>query len=680
METGPLSYRTGSARTHPLSRGGAGAAARPSPDLEKKMYLRQQISSQDRRFGASNRALAPLGSHLFTLNELRCAPSVAPMRMSRLLGTTLREVPGGAETPGYQLLLRGAFVRQLGQGIFSYLPLGWRVMRKIERILREEMDAAGGVEMSMPMVHPGELWKRSGRFDSVAPEMARFTDRRDRSLVLAMTHEEVMASLAASEVQSWRQLPKLVYQIQLKFRDDPRPRAGLVRAREFTMKDAYTLDRDEAGLDEQYRALRNTYVRIFERCQLPVLAVAADVGMMGGSEAHEFIYFNPIGEDTIVICRSCGYAHNRQVARAAKPTPVAEDALPMVRVATPGANTIADLCAMLGVPPERTAKAVFVTTSDGRPVVAIVRGDTQLNDTKLANLVHAAELRPMTAEEIEDIGCVAGYASPIGVGPRAIVAVDEVAAQSPNLVAGANEEGWHLRNVNVGRDFQPDHISDLTAVEDGQECISCGGSLHTRRGVEVGNIFKLGTKYSSALGATYMSDNGTEQPIVMGSYGIGVGRLFACIAEEHRDDRGLVWPAAVAPFSVHICALNAEALAVADDLAISLEAAGIDSLVDDRGERAGVQFADAELIGCPLQVTISKRSLASGGVEVKCRGTTTRGTGQAGTGEAGTGEAGTGEAGTGEAEVVAAQDLVRRARSLLEKAQPPQPGLSKSDS
>jgi prolyl-tRNA synthetase len=549
------------------------------------------------------------------------------MKMSRLFGTTLREAPATAETPGYQLLLRAAFVRQLGQGIFSYLPLGWRVIRHIEQIMRQEMDAAGGIEMSMPVVHPGELWKRSGRFDTIGPEMARFSDRRDRSLVLAMTHEEVVASLAASEIQSWRQLPKLIYQIQLKFRDDPRPRAGLIRAREFTMKDAYTLDRDEAGLDEQYQRLYRAYEKIFERCHLPVIAVAADVGMMGGSGAHEFMYLSPFGEDTLVLCSSCGYAQNRQVARAAKPLVTPEDPLPLERVATPGTATIADLCELLGVPPGRTAKAVFMATDDGRLVLAVVRGDMQLNEAKLANVLGAAELRPMTPDEVPLTGCVAGYASPIGVSGRAVVVVDQVVAESPNLVAGANEEGWHLRNVNVGRDYQPDHVADLTAVEEGQSCEDCGAPLRTERGVEVGNIFKLGTRYSAALGATYLSEDGTERPIVMGSYGIGVGRLLACIAEEHRDDRGLCWPAAIAPFAVHICALGDDGLAAAADLAGSLGSAGVDVLVDDRGERAGVQFADAELIGCPVQLTVSKRSLASGGVEAKLR------SGRAGPGE-----------------------------------------------
>lgn len=541
------------------------------------------------------------------------------MKMSKLFGTTLRDAPLNAETPGYQLLLRGGFVRQLGQGIFSYLPLGWRVMAKIEQILRQEMDAAGGVEMSMPLVHPGELWKRSGRFDSVGPEMARFTDRRERSLVLAMTHEEVVASLAATEIQSWRQLPKLVYQIQLKFRDDPRPRAGLIRAREFTMKDAYTLDRDDAGLDIQYARVRQAYDRIFERCRLPVITVSADVGMMGGSEAHEFMYPNPVGEDTVVLCSSCGYAQNRQVARAAKPPPGSEVLLPLERVATPGASTIAKLCEDLGVPPERTAKVVFSATSDGRLVLAVVRGDMQLNETKLTNLLGGTELRPMTPEEIEAVGCTPGYASPIGVGDRAIVVVDEVVAEAANLVAGANQAGWHLRNVNVGRDYVPDQVADITAVDEGRACVGCGRPLRTQRAVEVGNIFKLGSGYSRSFGATYLAEDGTQRPIVMGSYGIGVGRLFACMAEEHRDEHGLVWPASVAPFAVHVCALGDEGLAGAAAVGGLLEAAGLDVLIDDRGERAGVQFADAELIGCPVQLTVSKRSLSAGGVEAKLR-------------------------------------------------------------
>ncbi|MHB1988117.1 MAG: proline--tRNA ligase [Acidimicrobiales bacterium] len=540
--------------------------------------------------------------------------------MSKLFGVTLREAPAGADTAGYRLLLRGGYIRQLGQGIFSYLPLAWRVMRRIEQIMREEMDSAGGVELSMPVVHPGELWKKSGRYDAIGPEMARFADRRERPLVLAMTHEEVVALLAASEIQSWRQLPKLVYHIQLKFRDDPRPRAGLIRAREFTMKDAYSLDRDEEGLVTQYERLHAAYVEIFERCELPVLAVSADVGIMGGSEAHEFMYLNPIGEDTIVCCESCGYAQNRQVARSAKPAVDSEAApLALARIETPGTTTIEKLTTLLGIDASRTAKVVFMATSDGRYVIAVVRGDMQLNETKLASAVGAAEMRPMTSEEITAIGCVPGYASPVGIGDSAVIVVDELVAESRNLVAGANEEGWHLLNTNVGRDYEPDSVVDLTAVEEGQPCVVCGSPLSTVRGVEVGNIFKLGTHFSEALGANYLAEDGTEKPIVMGSYGIGVGRLFACIAESHHDERGLAWPAAVAPFAAHLCALGDEGLAAAPAIEKELSSAGIDVLFDDRGERPGVQFTDAELLGCPVLLTVSKRSLGNGGVEAKMR-------------------------------------------------------------
>ena len=541
-----------------------------------------------------------------------------PMRMTQLLGSTLRAAPAGAESPGYQFLLRGAFVRQLGQGLFSFMPLGTRVKQRVEHVLRQEMDVVGGAELLLPLVHPAEIWKRSGRYDAIGPELVRFDDRRTRPHVLALTHEEVVATLAASEVQSWRQLPRFVYQIQLKFRDDPRPRGGLLRVREFTMKDGYTLDRDEAGLDEQYARIHGAYLEIFRRCGLPVIPVAADVGMMGGREAHEFMYLTPIGEDTVVLCDGCGYAQNRQVATAARPPVAEEDPLPIERVETPDADTIDRLTQVLGIPAERTAKALFMATSDGRMALAVVRGDMQLNETKLAGALGAAELRPMTPEEIEAIGAVAGYGSPVGIGTRAVVVVDELVARSPNLVAGANERGFHLANVNVGRDFSPDVVADIVAVEAGQPCAACGRPLRTERAVETGNIFKLGTRYAG-LGASYLGEDGEEKPIVMGSYGIGVDRLIACIAEEHHDERGLVWPASVAPFAVHVCALGDEGLEAAGAIAENLEGEGLDVLVDDRGERAGVQFADAELIGCPVQVTVSKRSLAAGGVEVKLR-------------------------------------------------------------
>ncbi len=551
------------------------------------------------------------------------------MRMSNLFGATLRAAPGKTEAEGHQMLLRAGFVRQLGQGIFSYLPLGWRSLKKIENVIRAEMDAAGGQELSMPVVHPGEIWKATGRYYSIGPEMARFKDRRGRDMVLAMTNEEVITDLCKSEVDSYRDLPRLVYHIQIKFRDDPRPRAGLIRVREFTMKDAYSLDVDEAGLDAQYRRQYQAYFNIFNRCGLPVIAVGSDVGMMGGNLAHEFMYLTPIGEDTLVLSDECGYAANRQVATFAKPQPPEEPLLTPERVETPGTDTIESLAGFLHVPASRTAKAMFMATERERedgslvvePIVAIIRGDHELNETKLANAVGATDLRPMTGEEIAEIGAVPGYGSAIGVSGATVV-VDDLVAASPNLVAGANEAGYHLLNSNYGRDYTAKVVADIVAARDGDPCIVCGSPLRTTRGVEAGNIFKLGTRYSAAVGATFLGAEGVQHPIVMGCYGIGIGRLLACAAEEHHDGRGLCLPITIAPAHVHICSLGAADSAagrVADRLYEELQASGIEVLYDDRGERPGVQFADADLIGIPLRVTVGEKALARGGVEVKRR-------------------------------------------------------------
>jgi prolyl-tRNA synthetase len=536
-----------------------------------------------------------------------------------LFGRTLREVPSGVEVVSHGLLLRAGFIRQLAAGIFSYLPLAKRSIGKIEDILRQEMDAAGGQEMSMPVVQPAEVWRRSGRYHTTGEELVRLRDRRSREMVLAMTHEEVVASLAASEVDSYQRLPRLVYQIQTKFRDDPRPRAGLIRAREFTMKDAYSMDRDEAGLDRQYRALYEAYFRIFDRCGLPTLAVGADVGIMGGSMSHEYMYLTPIGEDTILICDHCGYTANRQVARFRKQIPEAEEQKPIEKVATPGADTIGALARSLNVPESRTAKAIFqVATIDGseRFVLAVVRGDMELNETKLANAVGASELRPALQEEIRAVGAEPGYGSPLGV-EGAIVVADDAIPASPNLVAGANEEGFHFLNVNYGRDFEAQVVADIASAGDGSLCPECGGIMRAERGVEVGNIFKLGTRYSEALGASFLDSDGRQKPIVMGSYGIGVGRLLACIAEEHHDEDGLVWPISVAPYHVHIVA--AEAGEVADGLYERLVSAGVEVLYDDRREGLGAKFKDADLIGIPVRLTLTTRSLEKGGVEIKAR-------------------------------------------------------------
>jgi prolyl-tRNA synthetase len=535
----------------------------------------------------------------------------------------LRESPANIDALSHKLLLRAGFVRQLGQGLFSYLPLARRSLTKIENILRQEMNAIGGQEITMPVAHPAEIWRATGRWYSVGPEMARFKDRKGRDMVLAMTHEEVVTDLCKTEIRSYRQLPQLVYHIQTKFRDDPRPRAGLIRVREFTMKDSYSLDADEAGLDRQYQAHYQAYFNIFNRCDLPVIAVGSDVGMMGGSMAHEYMYLTPIGEDTLVLCRQCRYAANRQIASFAKPIAPPEDLKPIEKIATPGCMTIEALANLLTVPKRKTAKAVFMiaghedeTGEHEEFVCVLVRGDMEVNETKLANAAGANRLRPATDEEIRETGAIPGYASPIGLRGVKVI-VDDALSTSPNLVAGANDEGYHLLNANVVRDYEPTLIADIAAAGDGDACRQCGQALYTARGVEVGNIFKLGTRYSAAMGAMYLAADGSQKPIVMGSYGIGSGRLLACIAEEHHDDKGLMWPITVAPYEVHVISLGQAE--TADRLYEALRQAGIEVLYDDREESPGVKFNDADLIGIPIRITVSAKSLAKGGVEMKRR-------------------------------------------------------------
>ncbi|MBJ7609247.1 MAG: proline--tRNA ligase [Candidatus Dormibacteraeota bacterium] len=547
------------------------------------------------------------------------------LRLAHLFGQTLRTAPSDAESEGHQLLLRAGFVRPLAAGIFSLLPLGWRSLRRIESVVREEMDAIGGQEMAMPVVHPAEIWQRSGRWHSVGRELVRFQDRGGRDMVLAMTHEEIVTDLASREILSWRQLPMVVYQLQTKFRDEPRSRMGLIRVREFTMKDSYSFDRDVEGLQRAYDAHHAAYMRIFERCGLGnVVAVEGDMGMMGGLRAHELMYPTPIGEDTLVRCTACGDSANQQVARFAK---TAEDngaARDLERVATPGMATIKALATFLEVSPTQTAKAVFFTADCGdrgrRLVMALVRGDHDVEETKLGNAVSAHALMPATSEEIRAVGAEPGYASPIGVDRElSLVVIDDLLAQSANLVAGANEVDVHFRNVNVGRDFEADVVADIAAAADGAVCVRCGGPLELFRGVEVGNIFQLGTRYSADLGAVFTDEHGAQHPLVMGSYGIGIGRLLACVAEEHHDDRGLRLPPTVAPVDVHVVVLDELAREPADTLVAALETANVSVLVDDRSVSAGVKFADADLIGAPVRCTLSKRSLAAGGVEVRNR-------------------------------------------------------------
>ena len=557
------------------------------------------------------------------------------MRMTRLFSQTLRENAADAEVASHQLLLRAGYIRQLASGIFSYLPLAQRSIGKIEAIIRDEMDAIGGQEITMPVVHPADIWKETGRWFQVGSEMGRFADKNGRDMVLAMTHEEVVGDLVRHEIKSYRQLPQLVYHLQTKWRDDPRPRSGLIRVREFTMKDSYSLDATQEGLEQQYRAHYQAYFNIFNRCGLPTVAVRSDVGMMGGKVAHEYMYLNPIGEDTLVLCDKCGYSANRQIAVFAKEEAAAEEEAVREKVTTPETVTIAALTELLEVSERRTAKVVFQVATVGvdvesgegeggteeRLVIAVIRGDMEVNETKLANAVGARDLRPAREEEIAAVGAVAGYGSPIGTDGALTVADDSI-VHSPNLVAGANVEGFHFVNVNYGRDFTAAIVADIAAAEEGNACVNCGMPLRTSRGVEVGNIFQLGTRYTESMGGNYLGADGVAKPVIMGSYGIGVGRLLACVAEECHDDAGLVWPVSVAPYQVHLVALakkESPAAAAAEQLYDELSRSGVEVLLDDRPENPGVKFNDADLIGLPVRLTVGDRSLKKGVVEVRLR-------------------------------------------------------------
>jgi prolyl-tRNA synthetase len=558
------------------------------------------------------------------------------MRLSQLFFATLRDDPADAEMPSHRLLLRAGYVRQLGSGLYSLLPLGYRVTKRVEQVIREEMNAIGCQELEMPVIHPADLWRESGRYDQIGPEMARFKDRGDRDMVIAMTHEEVVTDLLRDIVRSYRQLPVRLYHFQTKFRDEPRSRGGLIRVREFVMKDSYSCDRDDEGLDASYWAHHGAYVRIFERLGLKAVPVASDPGMMGGSVAHEFMVLNPAGEDLLVLCDSCGFSANRQVAAGKVPVTDPAPELPMAEIETPGTTTIAELAAFLEIDAASTAKAAFFMAGDGRLITAIVRGDRDVNETKLSNAAKVSGgLRPATVEEIRAAGMEPGYGSAVGAH-HTFVVVDELAARSPNLVAGANRVGFHLRNVNLGRDYQADLVADIDNAREGDACPVCGHPLILRNGIEVGNIFKLGTRYSAAFGATYLGEDGQAHPIVMGSYGIGLGRNVACIVEAHHDEKGIAWPDEVAPYPVHLVSIGTNREPRVAELATELHdgaaaarprdgAAGFlggrEILWDDRDESPGVKFTDAELLGMPWVVTISPRSLAAGGVEVTRRAT-----------------------------------------------------------
>jgi prolyl-tRNA synthetase len=542
------------------------------------------------------------------------------VRISKLFGKTLREVPAEADTVSHQLLVRAGMVNQLAAGVYSYLPLAWRVLKKIENIIREEMDQAGGQELSLPVLQPLELWQLTGRDRTFGKGLFTLYDRRERRLALGPTHEEVITQLASHHVQSYRDLPQLLYQIQTKFRDEPRPRGGLIRVREFIMKDLYSFDVDEAGLDRSYRKMLQAYRNIYERCGLPAMQVEADSGAIGGKDSHEFMVIAASGEDEIIYCSGCKYAANAEKAVNVKGGLNNGEPVPIEEVATPGMATIEAVAGYLKVPRQHTLKAVFYI-ADGELIFVVIRGDLEVNEIKLKNLLGAADLRMAAEAEVTAAGIVAGAASPVGMTGIRVVADDSVTSGT-NFIAGGNKPDTHLRNVNFPRDFKADIVADIARARAGDICSKCGGKLSSTHGIEVGHVFKLGTFLSEKLGASFIDEKGDSHSMVMGCYGIGLGRLLAAAIEQNHDDKGIIWPVPIAPYQVYLCPLyreGSEVAAVAENLYGQLEAAGLEVLFDDREESPGVKFNDADLLGMPVRVTVSPRTLEKDGVELKRR-------------------------------------------------------------
>jgi prolyl-tRNA synthetase len=542
------------------------------------------------------------------------------MRVSKLFGKTLREVPAEADTVSHQLLLRAGMIYQVAAGVYSYLPLGWRVLKKIKSIIRDEMDRAGGQELNMPVLQPLELWQETGRNHAFGRGLFVLSDRRERKLVMGPTHEEVITQLVSRNVQSYRDLPLLLYQIQTKFRDEPRPRGGLLRAREFGMKDLYSFDADENGLDRSYRKMLDAYSNIYTRCGLPHLLVEADSGAIGGKDSHEFMVIAETGEDEIIRCSNCQYAANVEKAESAKSWVEGGELLAIEEVSTRGMTTIEQVSGFLEVPQNHTMKAVFYV-ADGEFVFVVIRGDLEVNEIKLKNVLHSAELRLATETEVAATGIVAGSASPVGVTGVKVVSDDSVTLGT-NFVAGGNKPDTHLRNVNYPRDFEVDTMADIACARPGNGCPKCGGRLSSIRGIEVGHVFKLGTFLSEKLGASFIDTSGASRPIVMGCYGIGIGRLLAAVIEQNHDERGIIWPVSIAPYQIYLCPLyldNPGVAAAAEKIYSDLEAQGMEVLFDDREESPGVKFNDADLLGAPVRLTVSLRTLGKESVEVKWR-------------------------------------------------------------
>jgi prolyl-tRNA synthetase len=547
------------------------------------------------------------------------------MRYSAMHLPTGREIPSDAEVISNQLMIRAGLIRKLTSGIFSYLPLGYRVIRKVEQIIREEMDKAGAQEVHLPMVQPAELWQESGRWTFYGKELLRFRDRNDRDYCLGPTHEEVITDLVRNDIKTYRQLPRNLYQIQTKFRDEVRPRFGVMRCREFGMKDAYSFDADEAGAEKSYERMFTAYNNIFRRCGLEYRPVEADSGSIGGSFSHEFMVMADSGEDAIVFCKQCRYAANLEKAEIARPekTNITEkDWLTLERVETPDVRTIEEVSAFLNVSPQQIVKTL-IFNADGKPCAVLIRGDQNVNEVKVKNYLGAAELELADDEMIlKATGAPRGFAGAVGIKVRVIA--DYSVENMVNFVTGANRQDYHLKNVNIGRDCQVESFADLRVSEPGDPCPRCAGTIRFVRGIEVGHVFKLGTKYSKAMKAVYLDKDGKEKTMIMGCYGIGIGRTVAACIEQNYDENGIIWPMPLAPYTVIVTPVNInepDVMKAAEDIYGQLLACGVEVILDDRDERAGVKFKDADLIGIPLRVVVGPKNLAQGHVELKIRKT-----------------------------------------------------------
>ena len=552
------------------------------------------------------------------------------MRLSQLLFVSLREVPAEAELVSHQLLLRASFIRKLSAGIYTYLPLGWRSLLKIIAIVREEMNKAGAQELLMPFAHPAELWQETGRWDEYGDLLMKLRDRQGRWFCLGPTHEEVITDLARQMVHSYRQLPLNLYQIGTKFRDELRPRGGLIRAREFLMKDAYSFDRDEAGLDKSFEAMRKAYIRIFTRCGLPFVIVEAEAGAIGGTENLEFLVIAESGEDRLLQCLRCGYAANRERAERRPPEGLerfvakgqGEGTAPLQKVATPNRRTVEEVSEFLGVRPDQLVKTLLYVADDGRIVAAMVRGDHELNEAKLMRAV-GARVKMADADTVQRITeAPVGFAGPIGLKEKGVLMLaDYDIAFLSDFVIGANETDAHFVNANWGRDFVIDRFADLRFADSGDGCPRCDGSLQMHNAIEVGHIFKLGTRYSEPMRATFVDEDGKEKPFVMGCYGIGVSRILATVAEIHHDDDGLIFPITVAPFEAWVLPIESEGdlREVAERVYADLQRVGVEVVLDDRDERAGVKFKDMDLVGVPIQIVVGRSVRERGEVEIRLR-------------------------------------------------------------